>query len=165
MPISWAISGMEMPGRARTSSRACLERVPLPRGRPRRPVPLPLPPPLAAGPPPPRAPRPRGAPAAPPAARGARAAAPPAARRAGAGAACRGGRRGRRVADAVERGGRRLEAVKFVNERPQLLQPGVDLALLLFQEIGHRPALYTERLTRQSRRRAERNSQFLRTGV
>src|SRR5918999_1325868 len=33
MPIASAISGIEMPGRSRTSSSACLARVPLPRGR------------------------------------------------------------------------------------------------------------------------------------
>jgi hypothetical protein len=36
MPIASAISGMVMPGRSRTRSSACAERVPLPRGRPRR---------------------------------------------------------------------------------------------------------------------------------
>src|SRR3954468_10459778 len=77
---------------------------------------------------------------------------------AGAGAAGAPGRRpaararGRPpAADAVERGGRRLEAVIFVNEGAKLLQARVDLTLLLFQEIGHRTALYTDRLTRQSR--------------
>ena len=36
MPIASASSGIVMPGRARTSSSACLARLPLPRGRPRR---------------------------------------------------------------------------------------------------------------------------------
>ena len=35
MPIVSASSEIVMPGRVRTSSRACLERAPLPRGRPR----------------------------------------------------------------------------------------------------------------------------------
>src|SRR3954453_17504615 len=40
MPIASASSGIVMPGFARTSSSACLERVPLPFGRPRRLVPV-----------------------------------------------------------------------------------------------------------------------------
>ena len=40
MPIASASSGMVIPGFARTSSSACRERVPEPRGRPRRPAPL-----------------------------------------------------------------------------------------------------------------------------
>src|SRR4051794_27204474 len=131
MPIASAISGIEMPGRSRTSSSACLERVPLPRGRPRRPlpplaarrgVPLPAPrPPGGVGPPPP-----------PPAgARWGGCRRPPAPARGGGGTAT--------AADAVERGGRRFEAVIFVNEGPKLLQARVDLTLLLFQEIGHVP--------------------------
>src|SRR3954466_5902584 len=139
MPIASAISGMEMPGRDRTSSSACLERVPLPRGRPRRPLPLPLP--LE---PPPAPPGPAG---------GAAGCAGPARRApaAGGGAAARR-TGGPPAAHAVERGGRRLEAVKFVDEGAKLLQARVDLTLLLFQEIGHvATALYSERLTRQSR--------------
>src|SRR4051794_38315052 len=58
------------------------------------------------------------------------------------------------AADAVERGSRRLQAVIFVNEGAKLLQARVDLTLLLFQEICHRLALYTDRLTRQSRQRS-----------
>src|SRR3954454_19506948 len=98
----------------------------------------------------------------------ARPAAPAAAARAARGAARAGGRARRApaacrraaarrsggppAAHAVERGGRRLEAVKFVNEGAKLLQACVDLTLLLFQEIGHvATALYSDRLTRQSR--------------
>src|SRR3954447_26013366 len=104
--------------------------------------------------------RPRAAAARPPAP-SARAAARPTA--GGAAAAAPGGAPGRRpaacagavgrppAADAVERGSGRLEAVIFVNERAKLLQPRVDLTLLLFQEICHRLALYTDRLTRPSR--------------
>src|SRR4051794_41413699 len=47
MPIASAISGMEMPGRDRTSSSACWGRVPRPRGGRRRRLPLPLEPPAA----------------------------------------------------------------------------------------------------------------------
>src|SRR4051795_9047067 len=153
MPIASAISGIEMPGRVRTSSSACLERVPLPRGRPRRPLPAPAPCRRLVPPPPLPARERRGPlggagapPSRPP---------PTPARRGGAARAARGAgrRRSASLADAVERGGRRLEAVIFVNDRAKLLQPRVDLPLLLFQEIGHCPALYIDRLTRQSRQR------------
>src|SRR4051812_16347428 len=131
MPISSAISGIEMPGRARTSSSACLERVPLPRGRPRRPPPSPSPP---------AALRRRGAPAP---ATAVSVAARCAATAGGAAAAPAPRRRGRVRGRArggghpVERRRRGLEALIFVNQRAQLLQPRLDLALLLVQEIGH----------------------------
>src|SRR3954470_6635745 len=96
-----AISGMVMPGRVRTSSRACLERVPLPRGRPRRRGPVEG----AAGAAAPRDPR--------------RARGPPPARSGGGG----GGRAGR-ASDAVERGGGGLETVELVHQGTQLLQTG-----------------------------------------
>src|SRR3954447_13982437 len=104
------------------------------------------------------------------------AAAPAAARAAGGAAGCAGpagrapaaggGAAARRTggppaAHAVERGGRRLEAVKFVDEGAKLLQARVDLTLLLLQEIGHvATALYSERLTRQSRQ-ARRRRDYL----
>src|SRR3954469_15183429 len=153
MPIASAISGMEMPGRDRTSSSACLERVPLPRGRPRRPLPLPLPLPLEPPaarrdvPDPPDA-RPRRVVVPPLAAPVDRPPPPPSS----AGGA---------APQPAERGGRRLEAVKFVDEGAKLLQARVDLTLLLFQEIGHvATALYSERLTRQSRQ-ARRRRDYL----
>src|SRR5262245_2646235 len=53
-----------------------------------------------------------------------------AARRRGRGVACAGGQ-------SLKRRGGGFEPVVFVDERAQLLQPGIDLALLLFQEVGH----------------------------
>src|SRR3954462_4537597 len=126
MPIASAISGIEMPGRARTSSSACLARVPLPRGGPGR-----L---LGGGPGPARAPGPAAAVAV---TRGRRrapraASAPP--------RAARGGRRRRgvrAVAHAGQGGARRLEATVLLGQRAKLLQPRVDLTLLVLEEVGH----------------------------
>src|SRR4051812_28082064 len=126
MPIASAISGIEMPGRSRTSSSACLERVPLPRGRPRRPLP-----PLAARRGPARgggrvvgvwraAARPPARPA--PAGGGGGGGPGAGARRGGGGGpppAAGGGGGAAPAADTVERGGRRFEAVIFVNEGPK----------------------------------------------
>src|SRR4029079_19517665 len=82
----------------------------------------------------------RAAAARPPATPGAAPGARPRSRAAPAtAAAARRARRRGRVPDTVEGGRGRLEAVIFVNERPQLLQPRVDLTLLLFQEVGHVP--------------------------
>src|SRR3954470_18227286 len=96
-----AISGMVMPGRVRTSSRACLERVPLPRGRPRRRGPVEG----AAGAAARRAP-PRGGGGG-----GGRGGRPPP----GAG----GGGRAGCASDAVERGGGSLETVELVHQGTQ----------------------------------------------